>query len=51
MELYHEISSKMGPEKAAAYVTERYLLDHPTQLKKIGREAITALVLQALNPS
>ena len=51
MELYREISSKMGPEQSAAYITERYLLDHPDKLIKPGRAAITALVLEKLRPS
>ncbi|TGE23567.1 hypothetical protein [Hymenobacter metallicola] len=50
MELYHEIAKKLGPEEAAAFVAERYLLDHPTQLVAVGRQLITALVLQVLAP-
>jgi hypothetical protein len=50
MELDHRIAEPMGREKAAAYVTEHYLINHPLALAAVGRDVITVAVLFALTP-
>ncbi|TGE03315.1 hypothetical protein [Hymenobacter fodinae] len=38
----------MGPSQAISYVVDRYLLEHPEEGERVGREVVTACVHQAL---
>jgi predicted O-linked N-acetylglucosamine transferase (SPINDLY family) len=38
----------MGPSQAISYVVDRYLLEHPEEIERVGREAVTRCVHQAL---
>ncbi|RSK47553.1 hypothetical protein [Hymenobacter rigui] len=38
----------MGPSQAISYVVDRYLMEQPDETERVGREAVTHCVHQAL---
>jgi hypothetical protein len=38
----------MGPSQAISYVVDRYLVEHPEEVERVGRQVVTHCVHQAL---
>ena len=47
-DLDRQFSNPIGMAKAAAYIAERYLSDHPEVLARVGHVGVTAAILHAL---